>query len=229
VAANPKQNEGHPEPFHPLADTFRMVGETRRQAQEIAETARNAIKSFYSDPVQLADFIESRHTPVYILPAGVLPAFCLWACGFSPGFIPPAENRRYKVLLGFLKLQAEMPLQKQQGRKTGCHFNHGVFVLTRPLFTVGFISHQLHHWLAFCSGMTGYNTRAQELYKKFWEENNGSIGHEIYDMKAEDILALKAAINRDLEALEFLRKIAREILIPARQSRYFSDQRHTSA
>jgi hypothetical protein len=50
-------------------------------------------------------------------------------------------------------------------------------------------------------------------------ENQGQIGQDVYKMDVEDILALKAAINRDLEALKFLKAIADEVLIPARQAR----------
>jgi hypothetical protein len=227
VAANPKHNSGHDAPVQPILDTFRLVAETRRRAEEIATTAREAVKEAYSDPAQLASFIESHQTPVFVLSADVFSKACLWSLGFAPGFIPPSDSRRYRCLQAFLRLQAGLT-RKPNGASPD-DFKHGVFVLPRPLFTVGFISHQLHHWLAFRSGLMGYCDRAQALYRKFWDENQGQVGAEVYDMTAEDIMALKAAINRDLEALEFLRGLARDILVPTTQSRHFTNHKRTSA
>ncbi len=212
MVANPTQ--GHDNPLHdPVIDTFKLVAETRKMAKEISESARDAVKAFYRSPDSLASFIERHQTPVYMLKGRLICGLVLAILGYEPGFIAPAEGRRYRLLERFLRMYNAKP---------HCEFKHGVFVLTRPLFTVGFISHQLHHWLAYRSGMAGYSDKSQLLYKKFWNENNGVIGQEVYKMKVEDMVALKAAINRDLEALLFLKEIANEVLIPAKQARRIS-------
>lgn len=212
MVANPKQ--GHDNPLHdPVIDTFKLIAETRKQAKAISESARDAVKAFYRSPDSLASFIERHQTPVYMLKGRLICGLVLAVLGFEPGFIPPTEGRRYRILERLLRMY---------NRKAHCEFTHGVFVLTQPLFTVGFISHQLHHWLAFRSGMAGYNDRSQQLYHKFWNEQNGIIGQEVYHMKVEDMVALKAAINRDLEALLFLKEVANEVLIPAKQARRIS-------
>ena len=207
-------SHGHDNPLtNALVDTFKLVAETRKQAKEIAESARDAVKTFYRSPEQLASFIERHQTPVYMVKGRLMIGVVLGLLGYEPGFIAPADDKRFRMLQRFLRLI---------NPKAHCNFEHGVFVLTQELFTVGYISHQLHHWLAYRSGMTGYCERSQNLYKKFWNENNGVIGEEIHSMKMEDMRALKAAINRDLEALLFLKEIANEVLIPARQGQRLS-------
>lgn len=239
MAANPKKNAGHDNPILPVAsssldmDSFKLVAETRKHLSELADFAKDAIKAHYNDPELLASFIESHQTQVYCLQGSLLSSFGLWVLGFEPGFIAPVKGLRYRLLQHFLRFQAQFHWRMsfhqhqshqkdKQGEKTDCHFRHGVFVLTRPLFTVGFISHQLHHWLAFRSGMQGYSERSQKLYRKFWSKGNGTLGQEVYKMKAIDMMDLKSAISRDLEALQFLKSIADEILIPAQQARYIS-------
>lgn len=202
----------------PDADTFRLVAETRQRLAEVAHAARNAIKTHYTDPDRLIAFIESHQTAVYVLKGGWLSVFFLWILGLEPGFIPPG-GFRYRLLQLWLNLQAFFPWHRISGPPIRKHRGHGVFILTPSLLTAGFLSHQIHHWLAFRAGLDGYDQRAQKLYRQFWSERNGTIGNEVYRMSAEEILALKAAINRDLEALQFLRTIASEILIPARQAR----------
>lgn len=221
-------NNGHDNPIHAVIDTFRLVAETHRQAQEIAESAKATVRQFYREPKQLAVFIERHQTPVYVLKNPLLANLCLLLLGFEPGFIPPSTTRRFQRLTALLRSPLLRPLLGRQSDKHHCHFEHGVFVVPPNLFTVGYLSHQLHHWLAFRSGMHGYNERAQRLYKKFWNEQNGQLGPEVTNMSMEDVLALKAAINRDLEALQFLQQVASEILIPAKQAKRFA-QGSTSA
>lgn len=213
---------GQDNPIYGSIDTFRLVAETHRQAREIAESARETVRHFYREPRQLAIFIERHQTPVYVLQNALFANFCLWALGFEPGFIPPSSSKRYRLLMRLLKCALLQPLLGRHSEKHHCHFEHGVFVVPPSLFTVGYLSHQLHHWLAFRSGMQGYEERAQQLYRKFWNEQNGELGPEVMEMSAGDALALKAAINRDLEALQFLRDVASEILIPARQAKQFT-------
>lgn len=224
MAVNPKHNAGHDVPIHasafPSEDTFKLVAETRKQVDAVADSARKAIRTFYTDPNLLAGFIERHGTPVYILRGGMTSQLALWALGFEPGFIPPVSGRRYEGLKKLLTAFGYTASgEKPSGIHGRPHYRHGVFVLTPAVFTVGFMSHQLHHWLACRSGMAGYSEQSQRLYKKFWVENRGVLGPEIYKMDAEGILALKAAINRDLEALRFLKSIASEVLIPAKQAR----------
>lgn len=218
-----RNKKGHHNPIHPVIDSFRLIAETRRQALEIAESARQAIKRHHRDPQELADFIEGHGTPVVVLQHNLLPCLVMWLLGVEPGFIPPSSGWRYELLgKGLALYERTFHQTGHQGEFNGRQLEHGVFILTRPLFTVGYISHQLHHWLAFRSGMTGYSDRAQQLYRKFWD-NNGVIGKEVYKMSLADMSALRSAINRDMEALKFLQDIASEILVPANQAKRISN------
>lgn len=213
-----ENRRGHQNPITSVQDSFKLVVEAHRQSTEVAESAKDAVKTFYKDVEDLALFIERHQTPVYVL-GGLLPQLVLWLLGFQPGFVPPVDNKRYERLKQFLTWYEQVFCRRPRLKeKLPCDFRYGVFVLDRALFSVGFLSHQLHHWLAYRSGMAGYCERAQKLYRRFWNEGGGVIGDEVYEMSVEDLLALKAAINRDLEALMFLREVVREILVPARQS-----------
>ncbi len=226
MAAKPNHFRGHHNPIQPSAgaasdgackdDTFKLVAETRQQVNQVAESAREAIQSFYTEPHRLAEFIESQGTPVYILPGGPIPQIVLKTLGLEPGFILPDQSPQFRALQKLLERYTPLGSTVKPDSQD---FQHGVFVIPKGLFTMGFLSHQLHHWLAFRSGMDGYCPKARRLYKRFWNDQQGKIGREVYKMDVEDILALKAAIARDLEALQFLKNIANEVLIPARQAK----------
>ena len=201
-------------------DSFKLMAENQRQLSDVANTAREVIQAHYSDPVQLARFMESHQTPVVILPHRLLGAAALMTLGFEPGFIPPGSGKRFRLLLHLLHSQGERPGSHPASDDALVNgLPQGVIVLTRPLFTTGYLSHQLHHWLAFRAGLPGYSERSQQLYRQFWHKQNGQLGQEVHDMPVEDLLALKAAINRDKEALQFLRTITTEIFRPAQQAR----------
>lgn len=211
-----------------IFDTFKMVTQSRQAAEAMAQSAGQAVKRFYRNPRDLAAFIERHDTPVFLFKNNFIGQLFLCLCGFEPGFIPNVGNRRFTVLTRLLMspvatLLGVGSLSPGLVRVPRGRFNteHGLFVLTPNVFSVGFLSHQLHHWMSCRAGKNGYHERAQCLYRKFWNEQNGVLGAEVYDMSESDIIALRSAIHRDLEALEFLRKIADEILIPARQAKAF--------
>lgn len=195
---------------NPILDSFRLVARTRQQIEEVSRHAKGVVKRFYKDPADLAAFIERKGTPVYMLGGGKMGGLVLKALGFEPGFIPPSDSRRYQALVKLLCRYEDKP---------EVTFEYGVFVLTQPLFTVGFMTHQLHHWLACRSGMSGYGERAQQLYQEFWGRHEGRVSEEVLKLPPEELVRLKEAINRDLEALLFLRNIVDEVFNPANQGK----------
>jgi hypothetical protein len=205
-------------------DSFNLIAESRKQVEEVATAAREAIQANCTEPAQLAAFMEGHHTPVFVLNNAPLGQMALLALGYELGFIPPGEGRRYRMLQSLLSNQATRLSPHPAGDEALANgLPHGVIVLTRPVCSMAYLSHQLHHWLAFRSGMQGYSDRSQKLYRHFWQKNQGNLGREVYKMTADDLLALKAAINRDMEALKFLRAITCQVFIPAQQARRLSE------
>jgi hypothetical protein len=199
---------GHHSPF----DIFKRVAHVQHTVSSIGTTAKDMVKHHYRDPEALIAIIEAQHTPVYLLngPKAALIPIVLGVMGFQPGYLPPMpENKRYRALLRLLAHVEPKP---------GCRFDHGLFVLTPSMTRVGYLAHQLHHWLACKSGLPGYGELDQQLYKVFWEKHQGVIGAEIETMSVDQIVSLKHAINRDMEALRFIREVMEEILVPANQA-----------
>ncbi len=230
MVANPNYPNGHDNPIGANTDdddSFRLVAEQRKQVQAFEAVAREAIQAFYTDPQLLAAFIERHETPVYVLRGGLIVQFILWLMGLETGFIPQVAPKQCNALRRFLTLWDCLRLNRRhhqtRNRRGHSDWPHGLFILTRPLFTTGFLSHQLHHWLAYRAGLEGYSDRSRRLYKQFWGQQRGVLGSALYTMDLDDVLALKAAVRRDLEALRFLRAISEEVLIPAKQAKHISD------
>ncbi|MBX2861452.1 MAG: hypothetical protein KTR14_09455 [Vampirovibrio sp.] len=209
---------------NPLQDTFRLIAQTRRQVAHATEQATAAVRSFYKNPEDLATFIERHGTPVIYLPVHWIPLLSLKLLGFELGYIPvptePHLRHRFDTLCRLFDIEASKP---------NCTLSHGVFIVTKPLFNIGFMAYQLHHWFACRNGMTGYESKDLKRYRHFWEKKQGIIGPEVMRMTEAEVRSLKNAINRDLEALKFLRQITEEIFVPANQANALAQNKSASA
>ncbi|MGE0201218.1 MAG: hypothetical protein AB7P76_09640 [Candidatus Melainabacteria bacterium] len=188
-----------------IADSFRLVAETRRQLTQVNQQAGDVVKRFYRDPDQLAAFIERHGTPVYTVPGHAWAYALLKAAGLEAGYNPPVSARRRRLAEAVLKLMQP---------HAQCTLANGLFVVPANIHTISFLTHQLHHWLSYRAGMGGYESDAQKLYRLFWEKHQGHVTHELLAMPRSELMKLKAAISRDLEALTFLQGIIQEVLDP---------------
>ncbi|MBK8190850.1 MAG: hypothetical protein IPK79_10420 [Vampirovibrionales bacterium] len=207
-----------------ILDTFRLVAQTQQEVRRVAARAREAITSRYRDPQALAAFIEAHGTPVYTLPGGLrglIVLIAIRALGYDAGFIPPPASdgdtpppaktiKRYRALCGVLT--------SLLGVRPGVDFTHGAFALPNALFTVGFMAHQLHHWLSFLAGLPGYDAQEQETFRAFMGEHQGVVNEKVLQMSPARLAGLRRAIHREIEALQFLKNLTDELFRPTNQA-----------
>ncbi len=218
-----QDNSAYSGQTNPILDSFKLVAETQQQIDDVTEKAKKVVKSRYKSPEELVLFIEEQKTPVYQMRGfkALLLRIAMMGLAYDSGFItPPASNnkeacKRYKNLC---KLVVWL-----LGEKPACSFKKGLFLLPKPLYTVGFIAHQLHHWLAFLAGLPGYTAGEQEEYRQFMGPCKGVIGPELESMTEEQIEGLRNAIHREIEALKFIKNVTDEIFRPLRQGKNLSN------
>jgi len=209
------------DPFFAKADNADSVcfldEEQSTVFQELALQAREALTRTQMDPLRIASFLEENGTPVYRLKYGYLPRFILALLQLSPGFTPNPKGIRGFLLSLSLHFIATRPSEANvQPPEEDESDSKGLFVLTPSLFATGFMAYQLHHWLAFQSGLPGYSQKAQLLYKRFCKENKGKLTSDsIQDWNEEDLTALQAAIRQELSALRFFKSLVKDVLFHA--------------
>lgn len=205
-----RQNGAQPFTLGNTVDSFRRVAETHQMVTGVLDEATDLIKKHYKNPDDLALWLEGQGVPVYVVDGPEwLINLLLRLFGYAPGFVPPDKTKYYPMLVDAMQRRDE---------KRHCTFDYGMFVFTRSQFRVGFIAHQVYHWLSFRSGLPGYQPADQKRYREFWEKNRGELGPEVHEMTAEETISLKNAINRDLEALLFIRQAMQQIFIPGHQA-----------
>src|SRR5690606_12574021 len=137
----------------------------------------------------LLQWIEQSGTWVCRLPGPpILWLMGLPVLGLNAGFNLPSSGTGFRFLLWWCDRY------HRQGKDA---LAQGVFLLPQGYDAMGSLAHQLHHWLAFRSGLPGYDDQAKRLYRDFWEKHKGVVDPTVKDWSLEDLTQLQAAVKRD--------------------------------
>lgn len=183
-------------------DSLMLMGGKQKQLDEITENASHLVKDYLNDTRGLLEFIENRGTTVIAKKNAdkVIRFF-----GEIEGFIPPMKGIKGRLMmLGFKFIGA---------------WDESIPDESPPLFVfgteeppMGYLVHQLHHWLSYNNGLPGYTETTMNNFKKIFDPSFGM--HDVQRMTKEEIVELREAIARDQEALKFVEKMAQEIFKP---------------
>lgn len=183
-------------------DSLRLIGNRQKKIEEINQDASLMIKEHINDVNGLLRVVELSGTKV-IKHKNADKA--LQFLGEVEGFLPPITGLKGKLILLGLKMIGAWnePFPKE----TPCMF---VFGDKEP--PMGYMIHQIHHWLSYNKGMPGYTEETMSNFKRIFEPSFGM--EDVKRMSKEEIIALREAIARDQEALDFVQKMAMEIFKP---------------
>jgi len=183
-------------------DSLKLFGAKKKRLDEVNKEAGDILKQHFNDVNGLLKFIELRGTRVIRHKnVGIVLKFF----GELEGFITPVSGIRGKLFLIGLKLVGA--------------WNDPIYNKTPPMFIfgknpppMGYMVHQIHHWISFNRGLPGYSEETINNFKRIFDPNFGY--DDIQNMTKEEMLDLREAISRDQEALEFVTKMAQELLAP---------------
>jgi hypothetical protein len=167
----------------------------------------------------LLHWLQHQGTPVVCIEMGSLAATAaLTTMGYQPGFIAPGQSingaereksGRFALLINTLSMVGALnPEQKKQTQQ------HGLMLLTPQLNKIGFVVHQLFHWMSFKLNLPGYSEKAQKLFYEYYDKNNMETLPTALALPIESLLELRHAIRRELAALCFVREVSQELLAP---------------
>ncbi|MGD9580486.1 MAG: hypothetical protein AB7V50_03880 [Vampirovibrionia bacterium] len=189
--------------LQPLSfDSLRLLGSRKKDMEEINRDASHLVKEHLNNVRGLLEFIERRGTKVIAHKNAdkVIKLF-----GEIEGFIPPVKGIRAKLLTLALKIIGawDDPLTDE---------TPPLFVFGEKEPPMGYMVHQIHHWLSFNKGLPGYTEETMNNFKKIFDPSFGV--EDVMRMSKQEIIELREAIARDQEALDFVQKMAAEIFKP---------------
>lgn len=183
-------------------DSLRLIGNRQKKIEEINLDASIMIKDNLNDINGLFRVIEASGT--IIIKHKNADKF-LRIIGEGEGFLPPVSGLKCKLIIWGLKFIGAWnePVPNE---------TPSMFVFGENDPPMGYMIHQIHHWLSYNKGLPGYTENTMNNFKKIFEPSFGM--EDIKRMSKEEIISLREAIARDQEALDFVQKMAQEIYKP---------------
>lgn len=155
------------------------------------EKIENIIEKYINQPEKFFDFIKGAKTPIYKIKNAPK---ILARINEQEGFILPKK--------GIKALYLNLILNKKINFKTT-----EMFVLRNgELNTYAFL-YQFYNWYCYKMRLSGFEDDTQENFKNVFEICETD---KINLLTYEEILNLKSAIKRDIEAIDFVKKMAQK-------------------
>lgn len=171
--------------------TVSFDSKTKDNMLKLKNTVKTIVKKNIKTPEKLLEYVEKSGTKVIkIVHADKILSYV----GEQEGFLVPKS--------GIEALYLNIVLNKKIGLKTP-----EMFVLRDLPLNIYVMSHQFHKWYSYKMHLPGYDASAQENFKRVFEFANVQKAKQL---SYPEIMALKEAIRRDLDAIDFALELSRE-------------------
>ena len=171
--------------------SLNLTVKTEENKAKLENNVAAILKKFENMPEKMLLYIERNGTPVI---RHVHASKILDIIREEQGYI-----RELKGIKAFL---LNLLLFKKIGFKT-----EPIFLLDEGQLDQYAMIHQFYKWYAMKIDMPGFDPTAQENFRKFVDEKSYL---NLNNLSVEDIMALKEAIARDVDAIDFVQKIAKQ-------------------
>ncbi len=169
---------------------------SNKKEQKVSEAAYNILQKYKNQPKMILKFMETKGTKIILAPC-LLPLLKL--LGYEEGFIP--KHQGIKALI----LNIAIIVTQQEKMKLACEVPD-LFLVCRKDLSLYFMAYQFHHWLSYKHKLPGYDYKTLYLFRSTFSNKNANMSV----LSINQILSLKDAIDRDKQALDFVRKFVRE-------------------
>lgn len=169
---------------------------TQKGKEKLENNLRLILKKYDNDPEKLIGFVERSGTKVYSIPCAKR---ILKAIGCEEGFINAnsgAKGLYINLIISILGGEKKKISQKSEA----------VFIFDKVLPDKHIVIQQFHKWYAMKLNLPGFDETSQNNFQKFLEPGNDN---QIKDLTIDEILGLKDAIARDVEAISFVVELAK--------------------
>lgn len=177
--------------------SLELTSETEQNKKKLENNVKVIVKKYENNPQKLLDFAEKNGTRVYKIPYADI---ILKSAGYEEGFI--------STIKGFKGLYLNIIIPILAKEKIKLSFNTSPMFVLRdlPLDSYSTI-HHFYKWYAMKFNLPGFDAESQENFQKFLTTSKED--EKIKELSIEEILGLKEAIARDVEAINFIVDLAK--------------------
>lgn len=171
--------------------SLNLTVKTEENKVKLEANVKSILKNFNNMPEKMLLYIERNGTPVIRHPKA---SKILDIIREEQGYI--------RELHGLKAFLLNLLLYKKFGLKTT-----PIFLLDVGELDQYAMIHQFYKWYAMKINMPGFDSRAQDNFRKFVDEKSYL---NLDNLNVDDIIALKEAIARDVDAINFVEDIAKQ-------------------
>lgn len=186
--------------FFTSDDSVLLDGKQSLIKQEINAEAKVILKEAVNNPEILVEFIKSKGAKVV---KSKHMKTILFLFKEQEGFLPPLSG--FKAFLFALIINIFCKTKLDLDFKTPA-----LFALEDKPVNIYFLSHQFHLWLSYVNNLPGFDETTRKNFKNVWDSNFESMN--MSTLSIEEILSLKNAMARDMEAIKFVKEVTRELI-----------------
>lgn len=169
---------------------------TQKGREKLENNLRLILKKYDNDPEKILGFVKRSGTKVYNIPYAKK---ILKAIECEEGFISAYSGIKgfyINLIICLFDVERKKPTQNSEA----------VFIFDKELPDKHIIIQQFHKWYAMKLNLPGFDETSQNNFQKFLEPGSDN---EIKDLTIDEILGLKDAIARDVEAISFVVELAK--------------------
>lgn len=182
--------------FFGSAASLQLTTKTEQNKRKLENNIKVILAKYSNSPQKLLGFVRRSGTNVYKI------AFAnkiLKLIGCEEGFISETKGIKGLSLNILTSLISKEKLNLSLKSEP-------MFILNTVEPDCHFIVQQFHKWYAMKLNLPGFDSKSQDNFQKFLEPGND---HKIKDLSIEEIIGLKEAIARDVEAINFVVELAK--------------------
>jgi hypothetical protein len=179
-------------------ETLQFSAEVQEQIEEVNQKAKEILKENIQTPENMLHYIVLNGTPVYR--ADFADIF-LKLIDEEEGFVFPVKGWRAIYITIMINIFSKTKIKISSSLQE-------VFILRNLPVNVYIMAHQLHRWMGFKKNLPGYERITQEKLKRVMYTPNNV--HLMAKLSPDELFALKDAIRRDVEAIDFVKNFAQE-------------------
>ena len=178
------------------AGSLQLTSKTDKNKLKAKTEIENILRKYKNNPEKLMDFVQKHGTSVYKIKHA---KFFLKLIHYDIGFIGKTSGLQAVYLNLLTSLANEHKL---------CFKNETpeMFILEDAPLNAYYTIQYFYKWYAMKLNLPGFDSESQQNFQKFLNSTNNE---EIKGLSVDEILGLKEAIARDVEAINFVVNLAR--------------------
>lgn len=176
--------------FFSQSASLELTSKTNQSRLKLEENIKTILKKYENNPQKLLEFIEKKGTKIYKVPFAPK---ILRLIKYEEGLVNKVTGLKALYLNIIISILAQEQIKLSFKRESS-------FIIDKSRIDNYKLIQQFHKWYAMKLNLPGFDEESQNNFQKFITSNEENV----QSLTIDEILGLKEAIARDVEAINFI-------------------------